>query len=180
MPTITFRQPSKKDGYAIQQLIADCPPLDLNSTYTYLLLAEHFPATCILGQLPDGQIAGFVSAYLHPDKPDTLFVWQVAVHRVARGNGLGKRMIVQLLQRTPTMQVRFLETTVGPDNAASRSMFAAVAKEMHAQVSESALFEPHMFGPDGHDDERLIRIGPLTHSGAFGQANHNTTATEHS
>lgn len=161
MSTITLRQPKNQDAYAIHQLIAQCPPLDLNSVYTYLLLAEHHTATCVVAEQANGKIAGFVSAYIHPERPDTLFIWQVAVCVDSRGYGLGRRMIQHLMQRQQLEHIRYLETTVGPANMASRHMFSVVADSACAAVKESALFERHLFGPDGHEDERLIRIGPL-------------------
>ncbi len=164
MSIITLRQPQKQDAYPIHQLIAQCPPLDLNSVYTYLLLAEHHASTCVVAELGDGQAGGFVSAYVHPQQADTLFIWQVAVCVDARGCGLGQRMIEHLLQRPRLESIRYLETTVGPSNMASRRMFAAVANSASAAVKESALFDQALFGPDGHEDERLIRIGPLGYS----------------
>lgn len=158
---VSLRVPTKKDGQAIHQLIKQCPPLDLNSVYTYLLLCEHFQQTCVVAEL-DGQLCGFVSAYIRPHHPDVLFVWQVAVHERARGMGLGQQMLTSLLNRPLLHQVRFLETTVGPDNVPSRRMFHAVAKDCHADVKESALFESELFGSEGHDDECLLRIGPIT------------------
>src|SRR5690625_2988568 len=80
----TLRQPTRQDGHAIQQLICQCPPLDQNSVYTYLLLSEHFRQTCIVADSAAG-IDGFISAYVHPQQADTLFIWQVAVHQRARG-----------------------------------------------------------------------------------------------
>lgn len=35
---IVLRPPERKDGAALHDLIASCPPLDLNSRYAYLLL----------------------------------------------------------------------------------------------------------------------------------------------
>lgn len=158
---VSFRMPTKQDGLAIHQLIKQCPPLDLNSVYTYLLLCEHFPQTCVVAEV-DGQLRGFVSAYIHPSHADVLFVWQVAVHEKARGMGLGQSMLQALLKRSSTRQVRFVETTVGPDNVPSRRMFQAVAKSCDAGIQESNLFESELFGPGGHDDECLLRIGPIT------------------
>lgn len=158
---VSLRVPTKQDGQAIHQLIKQCPPLDLNSVYTYLLLCEHFQQTCVVAEVDD-QLCGFVSAYLHPQHSDVLFVWQVAVHERARGMGLGQRMLKSVLSRPSTRDVRFLETTVGPDNVASRRMFHAVADDCQASVHERALFESALFGPDGHDDECLLRIGPIT------------------
>lgn len=157
---VSLRAPTKQDGQAIHQLIKQCPPLDLNSVYTYLLLCEHFEQTCVVAEV-DGRLCGFVSAYLHPQHPDVLFIWQVAVHERARGMGVGQQMLTSLLRRPSTRQVRFLETTVGPENVPSRRMFQALAKGCRADVEESALFESGLFGPGGHDDECLLRIGPI-------------------
>lgn len=156
-----LRQPVRADGYAISQLIESCPPLDVNSVYTYLLLAEHFSATSVVAEA-DGRIVGFISAYRHPERSNVLFVWQVAVHESARGMGLGKRMLQDLLTRPHLADVRYLETTVGPDNVASRRMFSGLAETHQADVQEEALFGAELFGPQAHDEERLIRIGPIT------------------
>lgn len=158
---VSLRLPTKEDGRAIHELIRQCPPLDLNSVYTYLLLCEHFSQTCVVAEV-DGHVRGFVSAYIHPERADVLFVWQVAVHDEARGMGLAQRMLHKLLNRTSTRAVRYMETTVGPDNLPSRRMFQAIATHYGARIQESALFEPRLFGPEGHDDERLLRIGPIT------------------
>ncbi|WP_397476189.1 diaminobutyrate acetyltransferase [Pusillimonas sp.] len=157
---VALRQPHKADAYVIHSLIKQCPPLDLNSIYTYLLLSEHFSQTCVLAQSEQG-LDGFISAYIPPGRPDVLFIWQVAVHERARGRSLGRQMLLNLLTRPPLAGIRFLETTVGPGNAASRGMFAGLARKLQAEISESALFDSHLFGDSGHDDERLIRIGPL-------------------
>lgn len=158
---IKLRLPNKADAYFIHGLIEQCPPLDLNSIYTYLLLSEHFPQTCILAEGPQG-LDGFISAYIPPAKPDVLFVWQVAVHQRTRGRSLGRRMLLELLARPGLASSRYIETTVGPDNAASRGMFAALARQLKAEVVETELFDSHLFGDAGHDDERLLRIGPFS------------------
>lgn len=155
-----LRLPHKADAFAIHGLIKQCPPLDLNSIYTYLLLSEHFAQTCVLAEGEQGP-DGFISAYIPPAKPDVLFVWQVAVHERARGRSLGRRMLLELLARPQLAHIRYIETTVGPDNAASRGMFAGLSRRLHTDVSESSFFDSHLFGDAGHDDERLIRIGPL-------------------
>ncbi len=43
-PRISFARRACPDGAVIHRLVADCPPLDLNTVYAYLLLCEHFPA----------------------------------------------------------------------------------------------------------------------------------------
>lgn len=157
---VQLRQPTKQDGYAIHQLVSQCPPLDLNSVYTYLLLGEQFAGTCMVADT-EGRLDGFVSGYIHPERDDVLFVWQVAVHERARGAGLGQRMLRTLLARPGLEHVRYVETTVGPGNAASRGMFRRLATHFAAPMNERALFDSQLFGPGGHDDECLLRIGPI-------------------
>ncbi|MGB6242069.1 MAG: diaminobutyrate acetyltransferase [Castellaniella sp.] len=160
-PPIRLRPPDRADGPALHLLVAHCPPLDLNSVYLYLLLTEHFPQTCIVAE-DDRGVLGMVSAYLPPQQDEVLFVWQVAVHPRARGLGLGLRMLRQLLQRRGLRPIRWVETTVGPGNQASRRLFARLADHLQAPMRESALFDAALFGAQAHEAEPLLRIGPFS------------------
>ncbi len=141
--------------------MAQCPPLDLNSVYLYLLLTEHFSATCIMAEDAQG-VLGMVSAYQPPGRADVLFVWQVAVHPRARGQRLGLQMLQRLLARPPLRTMQWIETTVGPGNRASRRLFARLAERLDAPLGEVALFDAALFGTDAHESEPLLRIGPFT------------------
>ncbi|MBF6617857.1 MAG: diaminobutyrate acetyltransferase [Candidimonas sp.] len=155
-----MRAPVNSDAASIHRLIAECPPLDLNSLYAYLLLTEHHSHTCIAagsGEFLDG----FISAYFVPERPDVLFVWQVAVHPRARGRALARRMLDALLRRPATADARYLETTVGQDNQASRKTFSSIAHSLSAPLIELPLFEPTLFGEQNHESEPLLRIGPF-------------------
>ena len=96
--TVTFRKPLREDGAQIWELIRACKPLDENSMYANLLQADHFRDTCVVAEL-DGEIVGWISAYLLPSDADTVFVWQVAVSSAARGMGMGTRMLDALMLR---------------------------------------------------------------------------------
>jgi len=164
-----LRTPRRADGAAIHRLIAQCPPLDLNSVYAYLLLCEHHRDTCVVAE-SDGGIAGFVSAYAPPGRDDTIFIWQVAVHDRARGRGLAGAMLDHLLERPALAEVRYLDTTVSPDNHASRRTFLALAGRRQAPVVERPLFGRQLFGGAAHEDEMLLRIGPFVSVFAMAQA----------
>lgn len=159
---LQFRQPRRTDGAALHRLISECPPLDVNSLYAYLLLCEHFSTTCVVAESAGGRIDGFISAYVPPTRPDVIFVWQVAVHARARGQRLGRAMLRALLQRDELKHVRHLETTVGPDNQASRRTFIGLAGELGAHIAEQPFFDRQLFGGADHDDEMLLKIGPFT------------------
>lgn len=157
---IRLGQPGVGHGAQIRRLIADCPPLDVNSTYAYLLLCEHFAATCVHAAR-QGHTLGFISGYRIPGREDVLFVWQVAVAAEARGLGLAKVMLRELLSRDATRSCRSLETTVSPSNATSRKLFRSLARELGAPVEERALFTESHFSMENHETETLIRIGPF-------------------
>lgn len=163
-----LRSPQREDGAAIHALIQASPPLDLNSVYAYLLLCEHHADTCVMAER-DGALDGFISAYVPPGRDDTLFVWQVAVHERTRGHGLGGQMLSHLLARPALAGIRYVETTVGPDNQASRRMFAGLARRLGTSVAESPLFPASLFGGQGHEDEELLRIGPFDVSSSAGR-----------
>ncbi|MGA0582418.1 MAG: diaminobutyrate acetyltransferase [Castellaniella sp.] len=156
-----LRPPDRADGPALRDLVARCPPLDLNSVYLYLLLTEHFSDTCILAEDDEG-LLGMVSGYRPPGRDDTLFVWQVAVDPRARGRGLGLDMLLGLLSRRARCPARWVETTVGPGNRASRTLFSRLAARLGAPLGETALFDAALFGADVHEAEPLLRIGPFT------------------
>jgi L-2,4-diaminobutyric acid acetyltransferase len=156
-----LRVPRLTDGAAIHRLITECPPLDVNSLYAYLLLCEHFGATCVVAESAGGTIDGFISAYVPPARQGHLFIWQVAVHSRARGKRLARTMLHHLLARPELAHVRHLETTVGPDNQASRRTFTGLASDLGAHISEQPFFGQQLFGGADHDDEMLLKIGPF-------------------
>jgi len=155
-----FAVPSIEQGAAVHALVDACKPLDLNSTYAYLLLCHHFASTCVVCMHND-DLVGFISAYIPPEASTTVFVWQVAVHPEHRGRALGGAMLAELLARPALRAVTVLETTVSPSNVASTTMFRKLARAMGAQISEHALFLPKHFGGENHEKEVLLRISPL-------------------
>ena len=152
--------PRVRDGAAIHQLVEACKPLDLNSTYAYLLLCEHFAETCVRAER-EGRTVGFISAYRPPRRDEVVFVWQVAVAEEMRGRGLARSMLRDLLARPAMRGCRYLETTVSPSNEPSRRLFHGLAGELGAPVTERVLFGEQDFGKAHHERETLIRIGPF-------------------
>src|SRR5690625_7282512 len=158
---LVLRAPSKSDGASIAKLIRSCPPLDINSTYAYLLLTEHFAQTCVVATKGD-RVVGFISAYQPPSQPNVLFVWQVAVHPSMRGQRLALRMLEHLLERTYSNEICYVETTVAPDNEASRRMIKRLAVQYETNIEEQPLFQAHHFEPSAEAQiEPLLRIGPI-------------------
>ncbi len=154
------RAPTLADAAAVHALVAQCKPLDVNSKYAYMLLCTHFAETCVVAQV-DSRVAGFVSSYTKPREASVLFVWQVAVRADARGQGLGSRMLSELMDREPCRNVRWIETTITPSNRASWALFEGFARRHEASCAQKPLFQAEHFGGSEHEEERLLRIGPF-------------------
>jgi len=159
---ITVRGVRRSDGASLWRLARDAGTLDVNTPYAYLLFAAEFGGTCVVAER-DGEPVGFATAFLRPARPDTVFLWQIGVAASVRGRGVGVRLLEALLALPGCAGVTALETTVTPDNAASRALFASFARRAGA----TAEVAPSHFGPSdfpdeaAHEPEDLFRIAPL-------------------
>ena len=162
-PTVMLRRPTDGDGYNLHQLVARCQPLDTNSVYCNLLQCSDFADTAIAAENAQGELVGFISGYRPPSRPDTLFVWQVAVDSSMRGQGLALRMLLALTERVAREHgVRYMETTISPDNAASQALFKRAFDKLGADCTTRTLFSRAEHFAGQHEDEVLYRAGPFT------------------
>lgn len=160
LENIVLRSPTLEDGMAVNNLVENCPPLDTNSSYCNLLQAGHFSSTSVAAEL-NGELLGFISGYVIPDRPDTLFIWQVAVSEKARGIKLASNMLLNILNRPHLSNVSFLETTITSDNQASWALFKRLAISLTAELQSSEFMDKDIHFNGQHDSEALVRIGPF-------------------
>lgn len=163
---ILLRKPRPEEGQAIHHLIQNNPPLDPNSIYSYFLLSRHFADTCMVAE-HHGELVGFLSAYIRPDAPDTLFVWQVVVAPSQRGKRLALLMLSSLLARPECRHIDHLESTINPSNHASRRIFERFAEEHALPVKESLFLDEEQFGDAHHEAEIMLTIGPMQSAHPF-------------
>lgn len=156
---IEFRAPKPEDGKEIHSLVKKSKVLDVNSEYLYLLLGVHFSKTCVVAC--DGKkIIGFVSAYIMPDKSESLFVWQIAVDSDYRKRGIALKMLENLLKRPELQKIRQLELTISPSNISSQNLFKSLAAKLGLKISEESFLSSDFFNGD-HEEENLFIIGPI-------------------
>lgn len=134
--------------------------LDINSSYCYLVLLKYFPETCLVVRRGE-ELAGFVTALITPQDRRRLFVWQIGVAGAHRGRGLAKRLMLSLLARPACRGLTHLETTVAPDNRASRSLFEALARQLRTRLQPCETYGPEYFPEAGHDPEQRLLLGPF-------------------
>lgn len=160
---IVIETPTKVDGADLWRIATDSQKLDVNSSYAYVLWCQDFSDTSVVARL-NGAAVGFIIGYRKQRDPETALVWQVAVDDVARGRGLAGGMLDTLYTRLYADGVRYLETTITPDNQASIALFSSFAKRWSATLERSELFVEGDF-PEEHEPEDLYRIGPLVPPG---------------
>lgn len=156
-----IRKPDARDGAEMWRIVKASGKLDVNSSYCYLMLGKYFRNTCAVATI-DRKTVGFVSGFRHPDRPDTWFVWQIAVAAEARGKGLGRKLLEHVLSRRENEDIRFVETNIAPSNAASQALFAGFARDRGLACRITEGFTPEMFPEEGaHEEEQLFQIGPF-------------------
>lgn len=137
------------------EVARDTGVLDENSSYAYALWAKEFAGQSVVAEV-DGKVVGFVTGFIRPSEPDTIFVWQVGVDADQRGKKLAARMLHAILDRLATDVVR-LRTTISPDNEASQKLFASVARDRGKTLHREDYLQAADLG-EGHEPEELYSI----------------------
>lgn len=156
---LTLQKPTVEDGGAMWEL-AETSTLDSNSVYKYIMMCEYFDETCIVAREGD-EVVGFITAFIPPKQPDTLFIWQVGVAESQRGKGLALDLLERLIERDVCRDVRYVEATVTPSNKASQSLFKKLARSQGTACNISDCFGEELFPGDNHEEEKTFRIGPI-------------------
>jgi L-2,4-diaminobutyric acid acetyltransferase len=70
-------------------------------------------------------------------------------------------MLQHLLERPACRAVRYMETSITPDNGASWGLFRKLAESRDAVLADSDWFDRDRHFGGAHDSEQLVRIGPF-------------------
>lgn len=161
---LTFDVPSAGDAADVWRLIRDCPPLDLNTPYCYMLMCDDFADTTVVVR-DEGKIVACITGMRLPRKPEALFIWQVAVAESHRRQGMGHRMMRAILARDCNADMTHIETTVSPSNKPSRAMFRTFAEKLGVPMETIGEFGEDLFPAEAseaaHEEETRFRIGPF-------------------
>lgn len=157
--SLTFSKPSVEDGASMWELVKNST-LDLNSAYKYIMMCEFFAETCVVAK-ENNKLVGFVTAFIPPEKPDVVFVWQVGVDASQRGKGLASKILHELLERDACKNVNYLEATVTPSNQASQALFKRISRDHDTHCEVQECFSKDLFPGDDHEAELTFRVGPL-------------------
>lgn len=160
---IKIRIPDAADGKNVWSLIRESKSVDDNSLYCNLLQTTHFASTCAIAER-GGDVVGWLSGYLIPHSHDTLFVWQVCVGTAWRGNGLGRRLIADVLARPANAHVTNLQCTITEMNGPSWALFNSIARRLNVQLSRIEHFTRDLHFGGRHESEYAVSVGPFDSS----------------
>lgn len=161
---IVFRRPETHDGKHVYEIARASGTLDVNSAYHYLLLCRYFADTSMIAE-KQGRVIGFCTAFTPPEAPDTVFVWQVAVDHQERGQGIGVRILIEIINNLKALNIKYLDATITPSNIASIKLFTSAAQHLNASFTfEKDFFTAADFGGNVHEPEKLFHIGPIPYS----------------
>lgn len=157
--TVQFGTPAVEDGAAMWELVNNST-LDQNSAYKYIMMAEFFADTCVVAKEND-KLVGFITAFIPPERQNTVFIWQVGVDSSQRGKGIASLMLADLLNREACSKVEFVEATITPSNKASQALFRRLAETYNTNCEVNDFFPEEVFPGEGHEAELGFRVGPI-------------------
>jgi len=107
---------------------------------------------------------GFVTGYRLPCDSSVLFIWQIGVDSDLKRQGIGLRLLRELIERN-AKSLTAIEATISPSNTASRRLFEALAREIGVPMVEApdCGFNEEDFPAGDHEAEPRIRISAINH-----------------
>lgn len=110
-------------------LLGACPDGIFDNPIAGELAAEFLrdPRHHIAAAIAEGALVGFVSAvhYVHPDKPPELWINEVSVAELHRGQGIAKRMLSAMLAHGRALGCVEAWVLTEEDNAAARNLYGS-------------------------------------------------------
>ena len=108
-------------------------PIDPRWCTEFFADPRHHLAVAIDGDLVVGMASGV--HYVNPDKPPQLFINEVAVTPTHAGRGLGRQLVMALIEHGRRIGAREAWVLTSPENEAAKRMYRAagsIADEEHS------------------------------------------------
>lgn len=114
-----------KEAYAnnVLNLMRSSNNIDHHTEYTLWQIA-HFDPDLFFIALVDNRMVGYLFGR---STKESVFLWQMAVDKKNRGKGIGKKLVLALINSANKNKFSSIITTVTPDNLSSKAtIFSAV------------------------------------------------------
>jgi len=122
---VTIHTVSPNSAGLLDRVDADVFDHPVQTRYLHAFLAN--PANVLVVAEADGVVVGMATgiAYIHPDKPLSLFINEVGVSARHQRRGIGRRLIAAILHRGRQLGCREAWVATEVSNAAARALYEA-------------------------------------------------------
>lgn len=145
---ITVRKAQPEDAAAIVRLIRE---LAVTANESSSITAAHVvrylssPTSSVLLAQVQGQVVGLISYSLRPDlyhAANSCLIEELVVQGDMRGQGVGSRLLAELLARLDEMECAEVSVTTLPGNRRAIEFY-----RRHGLADEAVFLERHLDGP---------------------------------
>lgn len=124
MTSWRIRNCEQADVVQVRQLVAEMPPLDVHSAFTYWTLFTYSRDLCYLAiSYPDGIPRGFVSGVISSSDRTIGYLWQLGVHKSERDRSLSRVLVHTFIASARQLGIKRLQLSIDPANIRSRNLF---------------------------------------------------------
>lgn len=156
-PIPQLRRPTARDESRLSRIERDVARSGAGAGIGGMACTGALRDTSVLAEV-DGEIAGFVSAYLLPYDAETLFVWRVEAPGADRIPGLGSLMIGHLMRQDICRHVTRVQTVLTQDDAPGWALFRRFSRWQGTTMRIQPFITQALEPMKRHEAESLITI----------------------
>jgi L-2,4-diaminobutyric acid acetyltransferase len=157
LPIPTLRAPLPEDGARIAALAEDFVSRKARNIPETLVGRGAFRETSVLAELA-GKLLGWVSAYILPYDPQTLFIWAVEVVKSEQNPGLSSLMLGYLMRQEPRAGLTRVQTVISCDEDRPWALFRQFARWQHSRLDIQPYFTQALTPHKRHENDNLVTI----------------------
>lgn len=115
----------------------------IQGAYVFIRQMQAIAGDTFFVAAADGDVAGYTIGTIVGSSPDTGWVLRLQVADQYKRNGIGRRLMEELLAAFREIRVAEVLLSVSPENHAALPLYRSLGFSDHS-------FEPDYFGPDNH------------------------------
>jgi len=120
--TLQIRKADEKEFPSVYNFVSSCKPLESYPEHFYKIMLRYFGNSCIIAEF-NGEIVGFVMGFTSQVDDKKLFLWQIGVANLLRGNEIAKMLLEKFEKVAKKLGCKRIEVTVDPENIPSQKLF---------------------------------------------------------
>ncbi len=162
MTALRFRRPTEDDHARVVAVVDEWWGGRRMRALLPRLWFEHFAGTSWIAEDDNGQLAGFVVAFLSPDHPGTAYIHMVAADPNRRRDGIGRELYHAAFQELAAAGAREVRAITWPGNRISVAFHRSMGFRVDDGPSTTLIYgTPAHVDHDGEGEDRVVFIRDL-------------------